>query len=107
MTVVEVELCAHGEVTRVRPFDRSGNRRLAVIGDSQLGRLDKQRQRQQMGCNRQRVDTGIEDAQAARLPDPRLTGVPFAYVFLPVDLHAVQGAGSQPRTGGFDTGRIA
>ncbi|MNC77609.1 hypothetical protein D3C75_1296000 [compost metagenome] len=52
MTVVEIELRADIKVVRVRHFNGSGNRRLAVAGHSQLGRLDKQRQFQQMGRNR-------------------------------------------------------
>ncbi len=34
------------------------------------------------------VDGGVEDAEAAGLPDPLLAGVPVAHVFLPAHVQA-------------------
>ena len=40
---------------------------------------------QDLGQHRQRVDAGIEDAEAAGLPDPGLAGMPAPHVLLPDD----------------------
>ncbi|MNR41830.1 hypothetical protein D3C85_1602690 [compost metagenome] len=105
--MVEIEFRTNIEVARVGHLDAGGNRRLAVVRHAQLGGLHEQRQRQQMGHNRQGIDARIEDAQATGLPDPGLAGVPLAHVFFPVDLHALQGTAGQPVTGSFDAWRVA
>ena len=54
-------------------------------GKIELRTLDENRLRHDLGDDRKRVDAGIEDAEAARLPDPLLAGMPVADIFLPVD----------------------
>ena len=60
-----------------------------------------------MRDDRQRVDAGIEDAEAAGLPDPFLVRMPLATSSFQITLHAVDRRRGEKVLGRFDGGRIA
>ena len=60
-----------------------------LAGKLQRGRGQMDRQRQDLGQDRQRVDAGIEDAHAAGLEHPVLAGMPFPHILAPGDVGAV------------------
>jgi hypothetical protein len=84
-----LEAPVHFRAERPRVADEGqagGDRRLFVGWIEQVGARDEQRHRQDAGRDRQRVDPGIEHAEAARLPDPFLPRMPFAHILEPADV---------------------
>ncbi len=70
---------------RIGEFDLRCNRRCPIGRKVQHRAPDEERSRQDLGEYRQRVDAGIEHAEATRLEDPGLARMPDADVFLPDD----------------------
>ena len=83
-----------------------GDRRIAVGGEIERGLADEHR-RQDMSRDRQRVDAGIEHAEAAGLPDPFLVRVPAPHVLLPDDRRRLDPRRGQESLRRFDGRRVA
>jgi len=80
---IHVGLCRGA--MRVGQQQARGDRRLAVSGVGKLGPFQGERTGNDAGQYRQGIDPRIEYAQASRLPDPRLAGMPDPHVLFPRD----------------------
>ena len=85
--LAEIEFGGDDRRAVEREAKAGGDRRLAIGRDKQRRRLHGERAGQDAGQYRQRVDSGIEHAEAARLPDPLLARMPDADILLPGDPH--------------------
>ena len=92
----EIEFRSHRYVVGIGEGKRGRQRRLPITRCVQRGFAQRERPRQQMGDDGQRIDAGVEHAHATVLQDPVLAGVPMADVFLPGDVHAHQLLAGQP-----------
>src|SRR5882724_2610281 len=63
------------------------DRRMAICREGEIGFGEKKRPGQNAGDEGERIDTGIENAKSARLPDPGLARMPGPHVFLPNDVN--------------------
>src|SRR5690606_15593119 len=95
---IEAGKAPHGE--------RHADRRLAVLRYLERRTRDKDR-RHDGRQDRERVDAGIEYAEAAWLPDPGLARMPAPYVLLPDDVDMADLLAFQPLARGLDGRREA
>ncbi|ENN85819.1 hypothetical protein RHSP_18447 [Rhizobium freirei PRF 81] len=101
-----VEFGMDGKARSALEVQIGGDRRIAVFRKLQR-RAGQEERRQDMGDDRQSVDAGIEDAEAAGLPDPFLVRMPMADIFLPDHMGAADGRAGKKSLGSFHRGRIA
>jgi hypothetical protein len=106
-SLAEVEYRLDRVSARSGHRQRGADRHRAITRNFELRLVQLNSVREDFGEDRQRVDAGIEDAEAAVLPDPALPRVPVAHVFLPLDPDRADGGLREPFRGRPDRRRGA